>query len=59
MARAMTKECQHPGYVITRGELVCSECGEPSPSKTWQDNAYGHESDEAIFAAALAEEEEE
>jgi len=25
------KKCPHYGYLVKDGELVCSQCGEPSP----------------------------
>jgi uncharacterized Zn finger protein (UPF0148 family) len=24
--------CKHPGYQVKDGQLVCSQCGEPSPN---------------------------
>lgn len=34
--------CSHPAYLIIDGELLCSECREPSPSKIWRAQVYGH-----------------
>lgn len=38
MAKA---KCLHKGFLIRDGELVCAECGEPSPSEKWRQNVYG------------------
>jgi hypothetical protein len=40
-------KCQHKGYLMRGGELVCAECGEPSSSITWRQNVYGASSPEA------------
>lgn len=37
----MAKKCPHTGYLMKDGELVCAECGEPSPSEKWRTNVYG------------------
>lgn len=34
--------CPHKaGYMMRDGNLVCYDCGEPSPSKGWRANVYG------------------
>lgn len=43
----MPNKCEHKGYVMRDGDLVCKQCGEPSPSKKWRTNVYGIEAAEA------------
>lgn len=51
MAKIEKKEksetCKHSGYLMKDGELVCSGCGEPSPSPLWRRNVFGAQSVES------------
>ncbi len=43
----MTDQCKHRAYSLKDGQLVCQQCGEPSPSVRWKANVYGQQTQAA------------
>lgn len=37
----MSKKCECPRFKMVDGDLVCTECGEPSTSEKWRVNVHG------------------